>query len=249
MTSDRKSAPWLALERKSRQLAQSNADLEQFAVVASHELREPLRIITNYIQLLGRRCAPSLDDKTRNYIAVATEAAGRMTSLLDDLRAVSRINSQEAGFVPVNLSDACDAAIGERALMIRECDANVSRSTLPVVMGDASQFDLLFRLLIENAIKFRSERRPVITIDARRDETDWIVSVKDNGIGIEPQYFEKVFTLFQRLHTSEEYPGTGIGLSICRRVVTRHGGKIWVESSAGSGSTVFFSLPDWQGSP
>jgi signal transduction histidine kinase len=231
------------LARKVEELARSNADLEQFAFVASHDLQEPLRMVTAYTQLLRERYRGQLDENADKYIAYATEGAMRMQTLIQDLLAFSRIGRK--GFVSGRTD--CGAAMAEVMMSmgtaIQESGATISYAGLPVVWSDRLQITQLFQNLIANAIKFRSGEPPVISVQAEKSGEQWLFSVSDNGIGIAPEHADNIFVVFQRLHTRTEYPGNGIGLAICKKIVERWGGKIWVESEAGHGCTFKFTLP------
>jgi signal transduction histidine kinase len=231
------------LARKVDELARSNADLEQFAYVASHDLQEPLRMVTAYTQLLAERYHGRLDENADKFIGYASEGAQRMQVLIHDLLAFSRIgrNSSASGSVD------CNAVMGEVLLgletAIQESGATVTHGKLPAVWADRTQVAQVFQNLIGNAIKFRGPEPPVISAQAEKTEQFWQFSVSDNGIGIAPEYAENIFVVFQRLHARSEYAGNGIGLAICKKIVERYGGRIWVESQAGSGSTFKFTLP------
>jgi len=231
------------LARKVEELARSNADLEQFAYVASHDLQEPLRMVTAYTQLLRERYRGRLDENADKYITYASEGALRMQTLIQDLLAFSRVGQRGS----VRRRTDCDAAMAEVIMSmdtaIRESLAVVTYAALPVVWSDRSQITQLFQNLIGNAIKFRGEEAPVISVQAEKSGEQWLFSVRDNGIGIAPENTENVFVVFHRLHTRTEYPGNGIGLAICKKIVERWGGEIWVESVAGHGSTFKFTLP------
>jgi signal transduction histidine kinase len=232
-----------ALQHKSEELARSNAELEQFAYVASHDLQEPLRMVASYTQLLARRYRGKLDADADEFIAFAVDGATRMQTLIRDLLSYSRITTQGRELNPMDATLACTTACSNLQSAIEESRAIVNIGALPMAAADETQLTQLFQNLIGNALKYRRERRPEIRIEARAMADAWRFSVQDNGIGIEPQYFERIFQMFQRLHTREEYPGTGIGLTLCRRIVERHGGRIWLESRPGEGSTFFFTIP------
>jgi light-regulated signal transduction histidine kinase (bacteriophytochrome) len=229
--------------RLMEDLQRSNAELEQFAYVASHDLQEPLRMVSSYTQLLARRYKDKLDKDADEFIAFAVDGANRMQRMINDLLTYSRAGTRGKEFTSVD----CEAALGQAhanlRIAIEEHNAVITHDPLPTVMADEGQLAQLFQNLISNAIKFRGEEPPRIHVSARRRNQEWVLSVRDNGIGIEPQYTERIFVIFQRLHTRAEYPGTGIGLAICRRIVERHGGRIWVESEPGKSSTFFFTLP------
>jgi signal transduction histidine kinase len=233
-----------ALRHTTEDLKRSNRDLEQFAYVASHDLQEPLRAVGGYVKLLQLRFPDKLDAKAQGYIAGAFDGATRMERLIRDLLAFSRVASRGDAFLPADLGEALGEALRNLEESIKIAQATVAHDPLPTLAVDAGQIRQLFQNLIGNAIKFHGDQPPEIHIGAQRTEERWVFSVRDNGIGIEPQYFEKIFHIFQRLHTRKDYPGTGIGLAICKRIIERHGGTIWVESQPGQGATFYFSLPD-----
>jgi NO-binding membrane sensor protein with MHYT domain/nitrogen-specific signal transduction histidine kinase len=232
-----------ALQRNSEELGRSNAELEQFAYVASHDLQEPLRMVASYTQLLARRYRGKLDNEADEFIGFAVDGATRMQTLIRDLLSYSRVMTQGHSLQPADATVACDMARRNLQKSIEESGATVSVGPLPTVRADVTQLTQLFQNLIGNALKYRNERAPRIRVDAKAGDQEWLFSVQDNGIGIESQYFERIFQMFQRLHTRDKYSGTGIGLAICRRIVERHGGKIWVESEPGQGSTFHFAIP------
>ncbi len=225
------------------ELARSNADLVQFASAASHDLQEPLRAVVGCVELLERRYRDKLDDQAREWIHLTVDGARRMQTLIRDLLAYSRVGTRGKSFEETDSGAALNAALANLATAIRESGAAITHDPLPSVVADPTQLTQLFQNLIGNALKFCKERRPEIRISAKRDSGSWRFSVRDNGIGIEPQYRGRIFEIFQRLHTRAEYPGTGIGLAICQRIVERHGGRIWVESELGKGSTFHFTIP------
>ncbi len=228
-------------------LTRSNAELEQFAYVASHDLQEPLRAVASCVQLLRKRYEGKLDARGEEFITHAVEGTKRMQALITDLLAYSRIGTHTHPFETVTGDEVLDEALANLTVSLQENDVLVTREPqpLPTIVADASQLTQVFQNLVANAIKFRAEgRRPEIRVTARRGADEWVFAVADNGIGIEPQYFERIFRMFQRLHTRARYPGTGIGLAICKKVIERHGGRIWLESQPEQGSTFFFSLPD-----
>jgi PAS domain S-box-containing protein len=233
-----------ALQKTAEDLRRSNRDLEQFAYVASHDLQEPLRAVGGYVKLLQLRFPDKLDAKAQGYIAGAFEGATRMEQLIRDLLAFSRVATRGDAFLPADLEDALGQALRNLEASLKSAQAIVAHDPLPTLAVDAGQIRQLFQNLVGNAIKFHGEQPPKIHIAAKRQDGRWEFSVRDNGIGIEPQYFEKIFQIFQRLHTRKDYPGTGIGLAICKRIVERHGGALWVESELGHGSTFYSSLPD-----
>ena len=232
------------LEQHARELARSNAALEEFAHVASHDLQEPLRTVTSYVELLGRRYKGQLDQDADDFIAFAVEGADRMRVLIEDLLEYSRVGSRGRPFEPVSMREVLEEALAGLEVRLEESAARVEvDGELPTVMADAGQLRQLFQNLLTNGIKFCGERPPEIHISAERLGEDWRIAVRDSGIGIEPRFAERIFVIFQRLHGRERYPGTGIGLAVCKRIVERHGGRIWVESSSGEGSTFFFTWP------
>ena len=228
---------------KALELDRSNKDLEKFAYVASHDLQEPLRMVASYTQLLARRYKGKLGAEADDFINFAVDGANRMKQLIQDLLAYSRLSTRGASFAIVDSQDTCKAAITNLHQAIADAGAVLTVDSLPIVLADASQLTQLFQNLIGNAIKYCGDRIPEIRVTARNEGADWIFTVSDKGIGIEPQYFERIFEMFQRLHTRKEYAGTGIGLAICRNIVERHGGKLWVESQLGEGSKFIFTMP------
>jgi len=231
------------LSLRSQELARSNADLEQFAYVASHDLQEPLRMVASYLQLLEKRYWDKLDADANDFIGFAVDGARRMQMLISDLLAYSRIGTRNQPFQPINCEQVLEKAMINLHIAIQESGAHITHSPLPSVWGDATQLTQLFQNLIGNAIKFRSDRPPEICICAEPDEDCWRFSIQDNGLGIEPQYFTRIFMIFQRLHSRGAYPGTGIGLAICKKIVERHGGAIRLESEPGQGTTFYFMIP------
>lgn len=231
------------LARRSQELARSNAELEQLAYIASHDLQEPLRMVASYLQLIERRYQDRLDADGHEFIGYAVNGAHRMQALIDDLLTYSRIGTRGKPMQPTDCAKVVETALQSLRIVIAETDARITCSGLPTVTGDEIQLTQLFQNLIANAIKFRRNCRPEINILAQSDEGFWRISVQDNGIGIDPEYFSRIFDMFQRLHGSSAYPGNGIGPAICRKIVERHGGRIWVESVPGTGSTFVFTLP------
>jgi PAS domain S-box-containing protein len=231
------------LKSKLEELARSNAELEQFAYVSSHDLQEPLRMISSYLQLLRRRYEGNIDEKADKYIHFAVEGAFRLQNLINDHLELSGVttNAKEPELIDCEL--VLNHVLSNLELFIKENTATVSRGSLPEVMADSTQLVQVFQNLIINGIKFHSKEAPIINISAEKKPKEWVFSVQDNGVGIDPQYSEKIFEVFKRLHKKEEYPGTGIGLSICKKIIERHGGRIWVESELGKGSTFYFTLP------
>lgn len=236
-----------ALQRYARELEERNTELEQFAYVASHDLQEPLRMISSFLQLLERRYGDQLDATAEEYIRFAVDGAKRMQGLIHDLLAYSRVGTRGKAFQRLDLDDVVAEVLADLQQAIDENDARVTVEDLPELYADPTQMRQLFQNLIANALKFRGEATPEIRLSAERDRENgralWRVAVRDNGIGIAPEHAERIFQIFQRLHTREEYEGTGIGLAICRKIVERHGGKIWVESQPGQGATFFFTIP------
>lgn len=232
------------LAENAAALARSNADLERYAYVASHDLQEPLRMVASYTQLLEKRYRGRLDADADEFIRFAVDGASRMKALINDLLAYSRLSNGVGTPSDVDCEAVVREACDNLACAIKESAASVTIGPLPVVRGDRAQLGQLFQNLIANAIKFRdAERSPVIAVSAARQATSWLIGVRDNGIGVAPEQAERIFELFQRLHTRQTYPGTGIGLAICRRIVEHHGGRIWIESRPERGSTLYFTLP------
>ena len=231
------------LKRSLAGLERSNQELEQFAYVASHDLQEPLRMVSSYTQLLAQRYEGQLDAKAKKFIRYAVDGAIRMQTLINELLTYSRVGTQGKPLEPTDSHSALGEAIRNLAAMIEENRAIITNDDLPTVRADAAQLVLVFQNLLANAIKFRREDLPRVHVSAQDQGREWVFAVRDNGIGIEPQHAERVFVIFQRLHTRQEYPGTGIGLAVCKRIVERHGGKIWFESEPGNGSTFFFAVP------
>lgn len=225
-------------------LQRSNEDLKQFAYVASHDLQEPLRMVASYTQLLAERYDRQLDEKGHKFIHYAVDGASRMQALIRDLLAFSRVETHAQAFKEVDAHSMLGVAISNLKAMIDETGALVTTDDLPHVKADPSQLTQVFQNLINNGIKFREKSSPpIVHISSYRQNKCWCFSVKDNGIGIAPKYKEKIFIVFRRLHTREEYPGTGIGLALCKRIIDRHGGEIWFESTPGQGATFYFTVP------
>lgn len=231
------------LQELIKKLEISNRELEQFAYVASHDLQEPLRMVSSFTQLLEMRYKDKLDKDADEFIQFIVEGANRMKDLIDDLLAFSRLNTEAKPFESVNMGQSVNAVISYLKPGIEESNAEIIVDLLPTVMGDSSQIRQLFQNLISNAIKFRRDKPPQIHISAQDLGNEWKIGVSDNGIGIGPEHQRKIFEIFKRLHTRKEYAGTGIGLAICKRIVDRHGGRIWVESEEGKGSTFYFTIP------
>ena len=231
------------LARKIDELARSNADLEQFAYVASHDLQEPLRMVTAYTQLLSERYHGQLDESAAKFLGYASEGAQRMQVLIQDLLAFSRVGRNSAACGSVDCNAVMADVLLTLASAILESGAVVTHAGLPAVWGVRTQMAQVFQNLIGNAIKFRGKEPPVVSVQSEKSGQHWQFSVSDNGIGIPPEYAENIFVVFQRLHTRNEYPGNGIGLAICKKIIERCGGRIWMESQAGSGSTFKFIMP------
>lgn len=231
------------LASKMEELARSNRDLEQFAYIASHDLQEPLRMVANYTQLLQERYRGKLDKEADKYIQYAVEGALRMQTLVQDLLAFSRAGREGTKMQAVDCNELMRQVVRVLEPTCRESGARILFDRLPTVFANRSQLQQVLQNLIANAIKFRGAKPPVIEITAQQEAEHWILSVKDNGIGIAPEHRESIFVIFQRLHTRQEYPGNGIGLAICKRIIERHGGTIAVESEVGMGSTFTFTMP------
>jgi light-regulated signal transduction histidine kinase (bacteriophytochrome) len=232
------------LKAKTAELQQSNRELEQFTYAASHDLQEPLRMISSYLQLIRKRYEQVFDASGKTFLNYATEGAERMQGLIYDLLALSKVTASTDTFKTIDLAKAVGQADFNLKLLIDETGAVIETAGLPTVKADPIQMAQLFQNLIGNAIKYRRPGvPPYISVTSKRDDDHYVISVADNGIGIEKQNFDRIFMIFHRLHTRSEYAGSGVGLAICARILERHGGKIWVESSKGEGSTFKFSIP------
>jgi len=232
-----------SLRSTTEELKRSNEDLENFAYFASHDLQEPLRGINGFLTLLQKKYSEQLDAKANEYINYAVDGANRMSQLINDLLRYSRLGRKDWSFKPTELGHVLAEALKNLKNAIEEASAEITCDDLPALVVDPAQLMQLFQNLIGNAVKFRSPERPCkIHIGCRRDGANWEFSVKDNGIGIEPEHYDRIFLIFRRLHTRPKYPGTGIGLAICKRIVERHSGRIWVESKTGEGSIFHFLL-------
>jgi signal transduction histidine kinase len=231
------------LKRTTMDLERSNTELQQFAYVASHDLTEPLRMVVSYLELLTSRAQGKLGEEEREFIGYASDGAQRMQHLIQDLLAYARVDTRGRPLESTDCERVLATALANLKLAIAESHTVVEHDPLPTVHGDVVQLTQVFQNLIGNAIKFRGKEAPKIHVGARQQDGEWIFHVKDNGIGIDPKNFERIFVLFQRLHTRQEYPGTGMGLAICKKIVERHGGRIWVESRPGEGTAFFFTIP------
>jgi len=234
------------LKKLSEELARSNTDLRDFAYVASHDLKKPLQSIEGFAKLLARRYKGKLDAKADEFIEYIGSGVKRMQMFIKDLLEYSQVGAKEKKFKPTDCSGVVQKAVGNLQAAIEESNAVVTYDELPTVMVDTPQMISLLQNLIDNAIKFRGKEAPRIYISAERKGDEWVFSIRDNGIGIDPKDSELIFGMFQRLHGSTDYPGTGIGLAICKKIIERHGGRIWVESEAGKGSTFYFTMPCMQ---
>ena len=231
------------MKATQNELAQSNKDLEQFAYVASHDLQEPLRMVSNFTDLLARRYKGKFDKDADEFIEFILDGSRRMRSLVEDLLAFSRVGSRGKALEYINSEAVFKNTLSQLSLAIEQSSAEITFDKLPMVLADDTQMGQVFQNLLSNAIKFHSDQPLKIHVSAKKSEDQWVFSVKDNGLGIDPEHFDRIFLMFQRLHGKDEYPGTGIGLAVCKRIIDRHGGKIWIESDKGKGSTFYFSLP------
>ncbi len=236
-----------ALARYSSELERSNAELGQFAYIASHDLQEPLRMVTSYLQLLAQRYQGQFDSSADEFIAYAVDGAARMQTLINDLLAYSRVGTRGRPFEPTETQSVLEQALSNLRLAVQESGALITHDPMPPLLGDETQLVQLFQNLISNALKFRRGIPPTVHVGVVERDGDWLFSVRDNGIGIDPQYAERIFVIFQRLHRGRDYRGTGMGLAICRKILERHGGRIWVESQLGEGSTFYFTMPVMDG--
>ena len=232
------------LNRKTEELARSNLELQQFAYIASHDLQEPLRAISGFTELLQKRYQGRLDEKADKYIGFITEGSLRMQQMIQDLLAYSRVETQAREFAKTDSQESLDTALANLRVSIQENHAVITHDPLPEIIAEGEQITSLFQNLVSNAIKYhKPDVTPIIHIGVQKEGNNWQFSVADNGIGIEEKYAERIFKIFQRLHTRDEYPGTGIGLAVCKRIVDRHGGKIWIKSTLGEGTTFYFTIP------
>lgn len=231
------------LEQKSLELARSNEDLREFAYAVSHDLQEPLRAVSGFVKLLAKRYKGRLDTDADEFIEYSVDGVKRMQLMIKDLLEYSQVGTKGEGFRPADISIVIEQAVSNLKAAIEESGAEVTWAAMPTVMADTPQLIRLFQNLIGNAIKFRGKEAPRVHVSAEREGDEWVFSIQDNGIGIDPDQAEKIFVIFRRLHTREEYPGTGIGLAMCKKIVERHGGKIRVESEPGKGSTFRLTMP------
>ncbi|MGW4487677.1 sensor histidine kinase [Amycolatopsis sp. NPDC004368] len=231
------------LDTRTKELERSNSDLEQFAYVASHDLQEPLRKVASFCQLLERRYKGRLDERGDQYIAFAVDGAKRMQNLINDLLSFSRVGRRAGEMTVVDTGKLLDDALGNLEPVIEETGARIERGPLPEVRGEGPLLTAVLQNLVNNALKFHGEAAPVVGVSAERQGDDWLFSVSDNGIGIEEQYAERIFVIFQRLHSKSAYGGTGIGLAMCRKIVEFHGGRIWLDTEVTEGSRFRFTLP------
>jgi PAS domain S-box-containing protein len=233
----------LRVQRRTSELKRSNEELQQFAYVASHDLQEPLRMVASYMQLLERKYKGKLDEKADMYIGFAVDGASRMKALINDLLNFSRVDSKAKTLAPTDFNVTLEEVMQNLKEAIKENKAKIIvEGTLPTIIAESSQMIQLFQNFISNAIKFKGDNIPEIRVSAEEQPAHWVFKIKDNGIGIEKEYWDRIFVIFQRLNNRVEYPGTGIGLAICKKIVERHGGKIWLESETGKGTTFFFTI-------
>jgi chemotaxis family two-component system sensor kinase Cph1 len=224
-------------------LSRINAELEKFAYIASHDLQEPLRTVINFSDLLERRYQDKLDADGREFLGFIVSGVIRMRRLVDDLLEFSRTGHERVVRQPVDCEAVLMRVLANLGQSLAECDAAVTHDVLPSVLADAGQLEQLLQNLVGNAIKFRSDKRPEVHIGVEAQAADWLFSVRDNGIGLDPRFANRIFEMFQRLHSVGKYLGSGVGLAICKKIVERHAGRIWVESTEGQGATFYFTLP------
>ncbi|MBI5664840.1 MAG: GHKL domain-containing protein [Nitrospirae bacterium] len=230
-------------ERLLNELKRSNKELEQFAYIASHDLQEPLRMVSSYVQLLGHRYKGRLDKDADEFIGYAVNGTAHMQLLLNDLLAYSRVGTRNEPYKLIDLKSAFDKALINLKVETDGTRAEITHETFPVIYADEVQMVQVFQNLLSNAMKFCKTDTPLINVSSEMKDDEWVVRVKDNGIGIDPKYFDRIFQIFKRLHSREEYQGTGIGLAICKKIIDRHKGRIWVESGYGKGATFCFTIP------
>ncbi|MGE0763701.1 MAG: ATP-binding protein [Bdellovibrionales bacterium] len=231
------------LRSSETELKRSNEELQQFAYVASHDLQEPIRMVRNYIQLFAKKYSGQIDEKADKYINYALEGAERMQDLIDDLLLLSRVNKRGGDLQLTEVREVLVSVLRDLKILVEESGAKIEYGDLPVVMADKIQLRQVFQNLISNAIKFRGEAEPLIKIGVERKGSFFQFSVADNGIGISKKYFDQIFVIFQRLHARDKHPGSGIGLALCKKIIERHEGQLWVESEENKGSTFFFTIP------
>ncbi|MGB2695604.1 MAG: ATP-binding protein [Dehalococcoidia bacterium] len=231
------------LAQQAEELRRSNTDLEMFASIASHDLQEPLRTVSSYVQLLERRYASQLDDDAREFIRYAVDGCGRMHTLINDLLTYARVGTRGKPLEATDCEAVLTDALSDLQRSIEDAQATITHDQLPSIPGDRAQLRQVFINLIGNAVKFRGNKAPRIHVSAEQQEGNWLFCVRDGGIGIAPEYHDRVFVIFQRLHGRDEYAGTGIGLAVCKKIIERHGGNLWVESQLGKGCTFYFTLP------
>ncbi|MHB8067322.1 MAG: sensor histidine kinase [Desulfobaccales bacterium] len=235
------------LAQYATDLRRSNAELEQFAYVASHDLQEPLRMVASFTQLLAKRYQGKLDQDAEEFIGFAVDGANRMQMLINDLLAFSRVGTRGKPLEPTDCEVVLKYTLANLAAMVQETGAVVTHDPLPTVLADEVQMGQIFQNLLINALKFQGREPPKVHISAQRQGEEWIFGVQDNGIGIDAKHQERIFAIFQRLHRREDFPGTGLGLALCKKIAERHGGRIWVESEPGRGSTFYFTIPEGKG--
>ena len=231
------------LQNTMDELKQSNKELEQFAYITSHDLREPLRMITSFLQLLERRYKDQLDQDANEFIDFAVDGAKRLDAMTNDLLQYSKITNEKRENIPIDFEHVLEHALANLKVQIEESNAIITHDPLPTIKGDEQLKIHLFQNIIGNAIKYRSKENPKIHISAIKEESKYLFSIKDNGIGMPREHLERIFTIFKRLHTHEEYEGTGIGLAIAQKIVHQQGGQIWAESELGKGTTFYFTIP------
>ena len=231
------------VKERTAELERSNRDLEDFAYISSHDMQEPLRKIANFSEMLAKQYQGQLDERAVRYFGYVTDGAKRMQALINDLLSYSRVGRAELPLIAASLDDIIKGTLNDLHALIKENHAEISHDPLPTLKVNPSQMGQLLQNLITNAIKFHGDQPPQIHLAARQEDREWVISVRDNGIGFEPQYAESIFKVFNRLHNKEQYPGTGIGLAICKKIVERHGGRVWAESEPGQGATFYLTIP------
>ncbi len=231
------------MRQLKQELAGARNELQQFAYMASHDFREPVRLIAGYVQLLAQRTQGKLDAEAGDLMASALEGVAQMQERMDGLLEYARVTTDGAGFQPTACEEVFAEALSSLRQSIEESAAEIHHQNLPVILADASQIRSVFHNLISNALRFRSADPPRVAVRAERSGNEWVFAVQDNGIGLDSQYAGRIFQLFQRLHTRTECPGAGVGLAVVKRIVERHGGRVWVESEPGKGATFYFTIP------